>query len=117
MNEDEYRRVKSNFIEKVLRRREILFETARFVAELLSAADLDSVIELNKSCGDFFLFQNGSPPSENDAREIFEFVPPRSHGATKLPIGIFHSDRLVGVMDVLRGFIEPPRTGISVSCC
>ena len=104
LNEDEYRRVKSNFIEKVLRRREILFGTARLTAELLSAADLDLVIQLNKSCSDFFLFQNGLPPSENDAREIFEFVPPRSPGATKAPIAIFHSERLVGVMDVLRGY-------------
>jgi GrpB-like predicted nucleotidyltransferase (UPF0157 family)/RimJ/RimL family protein N-acetyltransferase len=104
LNEDEYRRVKSKFIENVLRGREILFETPRFTAELLSAADLDLVIELNKTCSDFFLFQNGLPPSEDDAREMFEFVPPQSHGATKLPIGIFHSERLVGVMDVLRGY-------------
>ena len=104
LSEGEYRHVKSNFIEKVLRRREILFRTAHFTAELLSAVDLDLVIELNKSCGDFFLFQNGLPPSEDDAREIFEFLPPQSHRATKLPIGIFHSKRLVGFMDVLRGY-------------
>ena len=85
-------------------RRKILFETARHTAELLSAADLDLVIQLNKSCSDFFLFQNGLSPSERDAREIFEFIPPQSHGATKLPIGIFHAERLVGVMDVLRGY-------------
>jgi RimJ/RimL family protein N-acetyltransferase len=97
-------KLKSNFIEKVLMRREILFETARHTAELLSAANLDLVIQLNKSCSDFFLFQNGLPPSEHDAREIFEFIPPQSHGATKLPIGIFLSGRLVGVMDVLRGY-------------
>lgn len=104
LNEDEYRRVKSKFIENVLRRREIQFETGRFTAELLSAADLDLVIELHKTCSDFFLFQNGLPPSVDDARELFEFVPPQCHGATKLPIGIFHSERLVGVMDVLRGY-------------
>jgi RimJ/RimL family protein N-acetyltransferase len=103
-NEDEYRYVKSNFIEKVLMRREILFQTAHLTAELLSAADLDLIIQLNKTCSDFFSFQNGLPPSEDDAREIFEFVPPQSHGATKLPIGIFHAERLVGVMDVLRGY-------------
>jgi RimJ/RimL family protein N-acetyltransferase len=85
-------------------RRAILFKTEHFTAELLSATDLDLVIQLNKSCSDFFLFQNGLPPGENDAREVFEFVPPQSHGANKLPIGIFHSEHLVGLMDVLFGY-------------
>jgi len=84
-------------------RRDILFKTEHFTAELLSAADLDLVIQLNKACSDFFLFQNGLPPGEGDAREIFEFVPPTA-GATKLPIGIFHSQHLVGLMDVLRDY-------------
>lgn|GEM_PF-242826 len=107
LSTDEYRRVKSNFIERVLRRREILFETKHFTAELLSAADLDLVVQLNTSCADFFLFQNGLPPSVADAHEVFESVPPQAVGATKLPIGIFQSAELVGVIDVLRGY----RTG------
>ena len=84
--------------------RRLLFETANFTAQLLSVADLDLVIRLNNACCDFFLFQNGLSPSEADAREIFEFVPARSDGATKLPIGIFLSEELIGVMDVLRGY-------------
>jgi RimJ/RimL family protein N-acetyltransferase len=84
--------------------RQILFETARFTAELLSTADLDLVIQLNQTCSDFFLFQNGLPPGEDDAREVFESVPPQSIGATKLPIGIFCSEHLAGVMDVLKGY-------------
>jgi RimJ/RimL family protein N-acetyltransferase len=82
----------------------LLFETANFTAQLLSAADLDLVIRLNKASCDFFLFQNGLPPSEADAREIFEFIPARPSGTTKLPIGIFLSEELIGVMDVLRGY-------------
>ena len=104
LSDDEYRRVKSQFIENLLTRREILFQTVRFTAKRLSAADLDLVVQLNQTCSDFFLFQNGLPPSENDAREVFEFVPSPSHAATKLPIGIFRSEHLVGVMDVLRGY-------------
>lgn len=87
-----------------LSRRKLLFETANFTAQLLSVADLDLVIQLNTNSSDFFLFQNGLPPSEDDAREIFEFVPPQSDGTTKLPIGIFLSEELIGVMDVLRGY-------------
>jgi RimJ/RimL family protein N-acetyltransferase len=84
--------------------RRLLFETVNFTAQLLSAADLEFVVRLNKACCDFFLFQNGLPPSEADAREIFEFIPPQSSGATKLPIGIFLSEELIGMMDVLRGY-------------
>jgi RimJ/RimL family protein N-acetyltransferase len=104
LSDDEYRRVKSQFIERVLNRRKVLFGTAHFTAQLLSAADLDLIIQLNKNCSDFFLFQNGLPPSEEDAREIFEFIPPRPSGITKLPIGIFLAEELIGVMDVLRGY-------------
>ena len=104
LSDDEYRRVKSQFIESVLNRRKILFSTARFTAQLLSVADLDLVIQLNKNCSDFFVFQNGLPPSEDDAREVFEFIPARSSGATKLPIGIFLSEELIGMMDVLRDY-------------
>jgi hypothetical protein len=56
--------------------RENLFKTAHFAAELLSLRDLDLVILLNDTCCDFFLLQNGQPPSEADAREVFESVPP-----------------------------------------
>jgi GrpB-like predicted nucleotidyltransferase (UPF0157 family)/RimJ/RimL family protein N-acetyltransferase len=104
LNDDEYRTAKSHFIEKVLSRRQILFETAHFTAELLSVVDLELVIQLNKTCRDFFLFQNGLPPSEDDAREVFESVPPQSDRAAKLPIGIFDSKQLIGLMDVLRGY-------------
>ncbi len=104
LSDDEYRRVKSQFIDSVLNRRRVLFGTARFTAERLSAADLDLVIQLNEACSDFFLFQNGLPPGEDDAREVFEQVLPHSTGATKLPIGIFQSERLVGVLDILRGY-------------
>ena len=93
-----------NLLKNTLSRREILFETARFTAELLSLADLDLVIQLNETCSDFFLFQNGLPPAEADAREVFEFVPPQCDRAQKLPIGIFHSEHLIGVMEVLRGY-------------
>lgn len=85
--------------------RKILFKTTHFTAEGLSSADLDLVILLNNACRDFFLLQNGKPPSEADAREVFESVAPRCPGATKLPIGIFDQfGKLVGLIDVLRGY-------------
>jgi GrpB-like predicted nucleotidyltransferase (UPF0157 family)/GNAT superfamily N-acetyltransferase len=104
ISDEEYRRVKSQFIESVLNRRQILFRTARFIAERLSGADLDLVVQLNEACSDFFLFQNGLPPGDDDAREVFENVPPQCDRAQKLPIGVFHSERLVGLIDVLQGY-------------
>jgi RimJ/RimL family protein N-acetyltransferase len=63
------------------------------------------VILLNNACRDFFLLQNGQPPSEVDAREVFESVHPQCSEAIKLPIGIFDQfGKLVGLIDVLRGY-------------
>jgi RimJ/RimL family protein N-acetyltransferase len=113
---DEYRQLKSTFVENVLASasapetcsvtiRKILFKTTHFRAELLSPADLDLVVLLNNACRDFFLLQNGQPPSEADAREVFESVPPQGSEAIKLPIGIFDQfGKLVGLIDVLRGY-------------
>ena len=85
--------------------RKILFKTAHFTAQLLSPADLDLVILLNDACRDFYLLQNGLPPNEADAREVFAAAPPHCHGASKLPIGIFdQTDKLAGMIDVLRGY-------------
>lgn len=85
--------------------RKILFKTAHFTAEGLSSADLDTVILLNNACRDFFLLQNGQPPSEVDAREVFESVPRQCSAAIKIPIGIFNQfGKLVGLIDVLRGY-------------
>src|ERR1700722_7009316 len=101
----EYRHMKSDSIENVGKRRKRLFQTTHFTAEELSPANLDLVILLNDKCMDFFLLQNGQPPSEADAREVFELVPPQCPGATKLPIGIFDQfGKLVGLIDVLRGY-------------
>jgi RimJ/RimL family protein N-acetyltransferase len=85
--------------------RKSLFKTTRFTAEGLSSADLDLVILLNDACRDFFLLQNGQPPSEADAREVFKSVLPQGSEASKLPIGIFDQfGKLVGLIDVLRGY-------------
>jgi RimJ/RimL family protein N-acetyltransferase len=83
----------------------ILLKTAHFTAEGLSSVDLDLLILLNNACRDFFLLQNGQPPSEADAREVFESVPPQCGEAIKIPIGIFDQfGKLVGLIDVLRGY-------------
>jgi RimJ/RimL family protein N-acetyltransferase len=88
-----------------MRTRKNLFKTAHFTGELLLPADLGLVIQLNERCADFFLFQNGQLPNEADAREVFESVLPQCNEAAKLPIGIFHqSEKLVGILDVLRGY-------------
>ena len=85
--------------------RKLLFKTTHFTAELLSPADVDLVILLNDTCRDFSLFQNGQPPSEADAREVFASVPPQCPAAAKLPMGIFdQSAQLIGILNVLRGY-------------
>jgi RimJ/RimL family protein N-acetyltransferase len=108
LDEDGYRNAKSEFIESVLRmvnRRPALFETAHFIAGLLSPADLGLVIQLNSECSDFYFLQNGQSPNEADARELFEQVPAQCDPSMKLPIGLFDPQKtLIGVLEVLRGY-------------
>jgi GrpB-like predicted nucleotidyltransferase (UPF0157 family) len=116
LNEDEYRQVKSNFIERVLMRREILFETARLRAELLSAANLDLVIQLNKTCSDFFLFQNGLRQART---MLVRFLNSYLRSPMERPNyrSVFFVPNVWSELWMFCEGIEPPRTGISVSCC
>ena len=85
--------------------RQTLFQTTRFTAKVLSPADLDLVLELNQKSVDFFLLQNGVPPTRADALELFEAVPANCDRSSKLAIGIFAPDEtLAGVLDILRGY-------------
>jgi GNAT superfamily N-acetyltransferase len=67
--------------------------------------DLPAIRTFNQQCSDFFVLQNGTPPSEIEAEEVFNEVPPGRGVEDKLPIGVFDSDgTLVSLIDVLRDY-------------
>ena len=67
--------------------------------------DLPLVRTFNQQCSDFFMLQNGAPPNEAEAEEVFNEVPPERRVEDKLSVGVFDSDStLVGLIDALRNY-------------
>jgi hypothetical protein len=85
---------------------EILFTAAEYYGRLLGQGDLELINNFNEKCLDFFMLQNGMPPTQADALELLDAVPQDRKVDDKLPIGIFDSreGELVGVIDVLRNY-------------
>ena len=84
---------------------ESLFRIGIYRTRLLWPTDLPFIRTFNEQCSDFFVLQNGAPPNEAEAEEIFNEVPPGRRVEDKLSIGIFDSDcTLVGLIDALRNY-------------
>src|SRR3979490_1827680 len=82
-----------------------LFRIDPYMAKRLSQADLGLIETLNQQCTEFFMLQNGLPPSEADAREVFEKFPAGCNAEDKLAIGLFDCrDTMVGMFDIVRGY-------------
>ena len=83
----------------------VLFRIDPYMAKRLSRADLGLIETLNQQCTEFFMLQNGLPPSEADAREVFEKFPAGCNAEDKLAIGLFDCrDTMVGMFDIVRGY-------------
>jgi RimJ/RimL family protein N-acetyltransferase len=84
---------------------EILFSVGQFSARRLVLENLPLIELLNKQCSDAFLFQNGTLPTEADARDTFDQFPAGCEAEDKLVIGLFDpQNRLVGVFDIIKGY-------------
>jgi hypothetical protein len=51
--------------------------------------DVPLIRTFNQQCSDFFVVQNGTPPNEIDAEEVFNEVPPGRRVEDQLPLGFF----------------------------
>jgi RimJ/RimL family protein N-acetyltransferase len=86
----------------------ILFRVDRFFARRLYPENLPLIELLNKQCSDAFLFQNGTLPTEAEAREAFDQFPPGCCAEDKLVIGLFdEQSQLVGMFEILQGYRKP----------
>jgi GNAT superfamily N-acetyltransferase len=84
---------------------ETLFRIGNYRARRLLPADLPFIRTFNQQCSDFFMLQNGAPPNEAEAEEIFNEVPPGRRVEDKLSVGVFDSDcTFVSVIDALRNY-------------
>jgi len=71
----------------------------------LTLDELKVVEELNERCSDYYLLHEGEPPSEKDALEIFNVLPPGKNYEDKFVLGIIKDENeLVGIIDIVKNF-------------
>lgn len=72
--------------------------------QILSINDLNSIKKLCESCSDYYIMSGGVLPTEEEINEIFTDLPPNKKQQDKHLFGVFKSNILVGIVDVVRDF-------------
>lgn len=64
----------------------------------------DEVQELLENCGEYLLFQDGEPVAKDAAKELFNAIPESVEPTSKVVLGVFRQERLIGVIDLIKGY-------------
>lgn len=76
-----------------------------YTIQALTLNELKLVEILNQRCSDYYILHDGVLPSENEALEIFNALPPGKNYEDKFSLGIYKSENeLIGVIDIVRNF-------------
>lgn len=71
----------------------------------LSIDSIKIVEALFERCSDYYILQNGTYPSKEDAKELFTDLPPDKNYEDKFVLGIFNSNnKLIGIIDIVKDF-------------
>lgn len=70
----------------------------------LAEADVQEVADLYGRCADYFLLQDGVPPTLADASALFTEVPPEKDAGDQTVLGWRAREGLVAVAQILRDF-------------
>jgi RimJ/RimL family protein N-acetyltransferase len=81
-----------------------LFHTEDFTALELSAEYAEQLQTLCERCADYSEMIEGKPPDSAAAQNLFYALPDGKEYDDKFLIGIFNSDKLIGVLDVIRDY-------------
>lgn len=83
-----------------------LFRTENFTALELTAEYGEQLQALCERCTDYSEMIDGKPPNSAAAQNLFYALPNGKDYCDKFLIGIFNSDKLIGVIDVIRDYPE-----------
>src|SRR5579862_495260 len=75
--------------------------------KVLTDADAAALDALSVECADFMRLVEGREPRAGDGLAVIRATPPGFPLEDKLVIGLYEADRLVGVVDLLRGYPDP----------
>lgn len=70
----------------------------------LSKQNYDIVEELCKKCSDYFILSGETLPSKDDVSALFTDLPPNKNFEDKFFLGIYKSDKLIGIIDIVRDY-------------
>jgi GNAT superfamily N-acetyltransferase len=75
--------------------------------KLLSPADAPAVFNMYSRCADFFVLQDGEPPTLTDAEELFTDVPPSKQPEDQSIFGCYRNGRLDALAALLVDYPAP----------
>ena len=70
----------------------------------LSKQDNDIVEGLCNKCSDYYILSGGALPSKDDVSALFTDLPPNKNLEDKFLFGVFKSNKLIGIIDIIRDF-------------
>lgn len=62
------------------------------------------VAKLCEKCSDYYILSGGVYPSEEEINNIFIDLPPNKNLEDKFLLGVYKSDELVGMVDIIKDF-------------
>lgn len=83
----------------------MIFEMGCYEMKPISIDEIKIVEDLCQKCSDYFIIQEGISLFKENAKEIFESIPPNKSYKDKHIFGIFKNEKqLVGIIDIVKDF-------------
>ena len=82
-------------------------QLAPYQVRRLTGADAAEIQDLYVRCTAFVELVEGRPPASHDGLDLLHAKPPGVSDEDKLVFGLFDAGRMIGALDVLRGYPEP----------
>lgn len=70
----------------------------------LSKQDNHVVEELCNKCSDYYILSGGALPSKDSVSALFTGLPPNKNLEDKFLLGVYKSNRLIGIIDIIRDY-------------
>ena len=70
-------------------------------------SDRELAARVLRRCDDYVRLETGRPPDDDYLTEFFEDVPPGRRVEDVLKLGVFEGSRIVGLLDIYRGYPQP----------
>jgi RimJ/RimL family protein N-acetyltransferase len=78
--------------------------TCGYKIERLLKENNNIVARLCEKCSDYYMLSGGDLPSKEDIDTMFTDLPPNKNLEDKFLLGVYESDELVGMVDIIKNF-------------